>query len=429
MERATSDAAPDLTEVTAAPAQVPPGSTPLGAALRRTGAGILSLQRHAGNRAVGRVLRGRKRPGNAAEPEPPQTARVAAPLALREAAVARRERTRRLQRSVEQEGAPGKRPNVDVGDIGPGVALLQKLLVIKQTAVFDKATRKAVDEFQAEQGWPPSGVGPMTWAALEDQAGAPGRRPNLDVGDRGPGVTLLQRFLGVPRTAVFDEATRKAVDAFQIAQGWTPSGVGPMTWEAIDDKIRLKVADQMDTLADPASPTRAVWHGSGNDPTLTDFSAWAMAKKEQKFTVTSATKINCWEMVIYAAYKAGAVPWSKIHDIYTYAGPTPWYEELAKRLAVNSKTWDRATKLPKPRRGDIVMFDGASHVALATGVVDAAGTHIQSFWPPDDITFLAGGTPDRVKDITIERLLPVCDTLAIRDGRTACVVTVGAPSW
>ena len=194
---------------------------------------------------------------------------------------------------------------------------------------------------------------------------------------------------------------------------------------------RIIVANQMTTMADPAAPTRAVWKPSGNDPSRTDFSAWAMAPPPGPgpFTLDPKTVINCWEMVLYAAYKSGTITWTWIHDVYTYPGPNDWYDELANRIARGSRTWDRATKLPRPRRGDIVMFDGASHVALATGVVDAAGTHIQSFWPPPDVSFIAAGTPDRVKDITIESLLPVCDSLARRDGRAACVVTVGAPAW
>ncbi|GAF51521.1 eCIS core domain-containing protein, partial [Rhodococcus wratislaviensis] len=139
-----------------------------------------------------------------------------------------------LQRSYEQEGTPGKRPNIDSGDSGPGVALLQRMLGAAQTGFFDPQTRKAVDRFQRQQGWDPSGVGPMTWAAVDDHAGAPGRRPNLVEGDRGPGVKLLQQMLGVAETGFFGSTTRKAVDAFQKSQGWSPSGVGPMTWAALD---------------------------------------------------------------------------------------------------------------------------------------------------------------------------------------------------
>jgi hypothetical protein len=102
-----------------------------------------------------------------------------------------------------------------------------------------------------------------------------------------------------------------------------------------------------------------------------------------------------------------------------------------------ASTWDRATKKPRPQRGDIVMFDGADHVALATGVTDAAGTHVYSFWPPPDTAFapvdydkpgkgkgIAGGTPDRVKDTTIEALINAMDTSS-----HTTVVTLGPPAW
>lgn len=147
---------------------------------------------------------------------------------------------RMLQRSVQDEGEPGRRPNLDVGDSGAGVMLLQRLLGATQTGAFDAETRRAVDRFQRQQGWEPSGVGPMTWDRVDNHAGEPGRRPSLVEGDRGPGVALLQRLLGVAETGYFDSATRKAVDAFQRAQGWDPSGVGPMTWAALD-KVRARV--------------------------------------------------------------------------------------------------------------------------------------------------------------------------------------------
>jgi GH24 family phage-related lysozyme (muramidase) len=40
--------------------------------------------------------------------------------------------------------------------------------------------------------------------------------------------------LGVKETGIFGPGTRKAVDTFQRAQGWDPSGVGPETWKALD---------------------------------------------------------------------------------------------------------------------------------------------------------------------------------------------------
>lgn len=139
-----------------------------------------------------------------------------------------------VQRSVEEAGAPGHRPNLDVGDSGPGVSLLQWFVGAATTGTFDQQTRRAVDRFQRQHGWDPSGVGPATWDRLDHHAGSPGNRPNLVQGDRGPGVRLLQRLLGVPETAVLDAATRKAADVFQRSQGWEPSGVGPATWAALD---------------------------------------------------------------------------------------------------------------------------------------------------------------------------------------------------
>jgi peptidoglycan hydrolase-like protein with peptidoglycan-binding domain len=504
----------DAAEVASTPAPTQPVGIPGGSELT-TREGVLFAQRHAGNAAVARMLGGGGR-AHLTDGAPAVRAsnerNVAATGALRAAVVARQAvgtaRTRLLQRSVVQEGTPGARPNTVAGDTGPGVTLLQRLLGVTPTGTFDQATRDAVDHFQRQQGWDPSGVGPMTWAALDDGAGAPGRRPNLNLGDRGPGVRLLQhmlgvqetsyfghgtraavdqfqrqqgwepsgvgpmtwaaldghegapgrrpnlnlgdrgpgvrllqRALGVPETALFDPATRVAADEFQRRQGWAPSGVGPMTWAELEHELnRLAVANRMGTMADPAAPTHAVWHPSGNDPNATDFSHWAMAATEDAtFTVSATTVINCWEMVLYTAWKQGALPWSTIHAIYTYAGPTDWFVELANRIVRGgAQTWDRGTHLPRPRRGDVVMFDGANHVALATGVIDGAGTHTYSFWPPPDVSVvpgrrgpgvgrgLAGGTPDRVKDVTIELLAAACDDPA---SGHVCVVTFGPPIW
>jgi peptidoglycan hydrolase-like protein with peptidoglycan-binding domain len=400
VEKGAHVAEPDAPEPVVADPQAAPAFPAAGAASRE---GVLFVQRHAGNAAAGRLLRAR----------------------------------RAIARAVKAEGSPGKRENMDVGDTGPGVKLLQRLLGVIETGTFGQMTRKAVDRFQKQQGWDPSGVGPMTWDRLDNHAGTPGNRPNLNTGDRGPGVRLMQHILGVPETSVFDVATRSAVDAFQKKQGWTPGGVGPMTWAELDkERPRVEVADRMATMADPAAPTRAVWHPSGNVNDATDFSAWAMAAAEDPaFTVSPTTVINCWEMVLYSAWKQGVIAWSKINAIYTYAGPNDWFQELAVKLVRGgASTWDQATKKPKPRKGDIVMFDGAAHVALATGVTDAAGTHVYSFWPPPDTAFaavdytkpgkgkgVAAGTPDRVKDTTIEALVAAMGS--------STVVTVGPPTW
>ena len=174
--------------------------------------GILFLQRNAGNAAVARMVAGRAPP---------------------------RSSGRALMRREIGEGAKGARPDAVAGDTGLGVKLLQRWLGVRETGVFDAATCAAVDQFQRQQGWEPSGVGPMTWAALENHMGEPGTRPGLNFGDRGPAVRFLQALLGVKQTSVFDTATRLVVDAFQRQQGWEPSGVGPMTWAALEKEAGL----------------------------------------------------------------------------------------------------------------------------------------------------------------------------------------------
>ena len=473
MEKGAQLSAPESSDPVRAEVQAAPALSSAAWAGAPTREGMLFLQRHAGNAAAGRLLRARRVLARAVIPAGSPGKRTSTNLGdtgpgvkLLQRLVGvnesgtfdqpTRDAVDRFQKQQgwapsgvgpmtwaaldSHEGAPGKRPNLVEGDRGPGVKLLQRLLGVKQTSYFGSGTRAAVDRFQRQQGWEPSGVGPLTWARLDGHAGSPGSRPNLVEDDRGPGVKLLQHILGVKETSVFDVATRAAVDAFQKKQGWKPSGVGPMTWAALDkERPRVEVADRMAEMADPAAPTRAVWHPSGNNPNATDFSAWAMAATEDPaFTVSSTTVINCWEMVLYTAWKQGAIGWSWIHTVYDYSGPNAWYDELAIRLVRGGAvTWDRATKKPRPRRGDIVMFDGADHVALATGVVDGAGTHVYSFWPPPDTAFaavdyrkpgkgkgLAAGTPDRVKNTTIEALVAAIDT-----STHTCVVTFGPPAW
>ena len=352
-------------------------------------------------------------------------------------------RRRMLLRDYYDEGLPGSRPGMDVGDTGPAVKLLQRLLGAKPTGVFDAQTRLAVDQFQAQQGWKPSGVGAMTWERIDNHEGKPGNRPNLDDGYRGPGVALMQKALGVQQTGYFGKVTRAAVNVFQRKQGWKPGGVGPMTWALLEHELnRLTVAQEMENEANPASPTRAVWHPSGNDADATDFSHWAMeATEDPTFTISSTTVLNCWEMVLWTAYKMKVLTWAWIHDAYMYSG-ADWADELAKRLTPKSAaSYNRATKSPKPRRGDIVLFDGISHVAVATGREDASGPHIYSFWPPPTTAFaprdyrkpgrgkgVAAGTPDAVKDTNIEDVAKACDDT--RPGHLhTCVVTFGAPPW
>lgn len=71
---------------------------------------------------------------------------------------------------AKAEGTPGNRPNLWLGDTGPAVRLLQRLLSINQTGVFDEPTRLEVVRFRKaefKEADPAGGVGPMTWQQLD----------------------------------------------------------------------------------------------------------------------------------------------------------------------------------------------------------------------------------------------------------------------
>jgi hypothetical protein len=36
--------------------------------------------------------------------------------------------------------------------------------------------------------------------------------------------------------------------------------------------------------------------------------------------VTATTVMNCWEAVLLSAYRAGAINWTSIHNLYMAAG-------------------------------------------------------------------------------------------------------------
>jgi hypothetical protein len=151
---------------------------------------------------------------------------------------------------------------------------------------------------------------------------------------------------------------------------------------------------------------RMTWVPSGPGSADT-FEKWASAATEAAAPpLVPATLINCWEVVLLAAFRAGVLPWKWIHDTYTRAG-SGWAAYLASQLIPSGKqVYNRANAAaPAPANGNIVLFDGVNHVAMATGSRDGTGrSEVMSFWPPPDVPGGAG-TIDRVKVTTIEQLM------------------------
>lgn len=188
--------------------------------------------------------------------------------------------------------------------------------------------------------------------------------------------------------------------ATQYMTGWNSSILA-----AIHDVLQSAVAGQMGATVGQ----QATWVPS-NPSSGNTFASWASAATEGAApAVQPATKINCWEMVLLVAFRAGAISWKWIHDVYTASSAATggdWGAYLALRLTPSGRqTYNRGSPAgPQPRRGDVVLFNGVAHVAMATGSRDAAGrTQVYSFWPPPNKGSFAG-TVDAVKITTIEEL-------------------------
>jgi hypothetical protein len=151
----------------------------------------------------------------------------------------------------------------------------------------------------------------------------------------------------------------------------------------------------------------------------TDFEKWASAPSQGATPkIGPQTVMNCWEAVLLLAFQQGAISWAWIHKQY----PIPPYQKDSKEWNDWIQKWnaDLARTLsggmqipygPKdsppriPLRGDIVLFDGVDHVALATGRRDGQGrTVVLSFWPPSEKNNSLTPRTGSLVETTIEEL-------------------------
>lgn len=190
---------------------------------------------------------------------------------------------------------------------------------------------------------------------------------------------------------------------------------GYISQELVHDANALKTAAKLDSMLGE----EATWRGSGPGSGTT-FEQWASAASEAKAPPLGAsTVINCWEMILYAAYKAKVLSWAWIHDLYAGSGKGKFPNWEPIMAASSSPYLPGKTLLNK---GELIFFDGIDHVAMATG----SGDEIYTFWPPPDTKFAGwSGTLDRVKTSTIKAL---SDYMAANMGG-APKVTHGMPAW
>ncbi len=183
---------------------------------------------------------------------------------------------------------------------------------------------------------------------------------------------------------------------------------GYVSQELVDDAV----AHQMDGMLGQ----KAAWVPSGS-ASKNSFASWAKADKESEAPpLGPSTTLNCWEMVLYAAYKSGAIDWDFIHDLYVNQPEGSWISQMT-----GAGTQDYDPDKGGMTRGDLVFFDGLAHVALATGNKD----EVYTFWPPPDFTSYTSGTVDKVKKSTVATL---SQWMLTNFGKTPSV-TFGAPAW
>ena len=139
-----------------------------------------------------------------------------------------------------------------------------------------------------------------------------------------------------------------------------------------------------------------------------EFVRWMLAGGAEPNAATG--KLNCWEMVLFSAYRAGYLTEAKMRGFYTRSKAAmtkskdvmDFPRTLEQELRGSAEqVYDPADKdSPRPLRGDLVIFkEAASHVALATGARVNGQIEVVSHWPPPD-------GKHTVKRTTIEALLP-----------------------
>lgn len=137
-----------------------------------------------------------------------------------------------------------------------------------------------------------------------------------------------------------------------------------------------------------------------------DFMQWMLGGGSVPAVKTA--KGNCWEMVMFSAYRAGQLTEARMREIYTKGqaadkarGGLAFPETVEAELRAGTEyVYDPAKAgSPRPLRGDVVIFQNAAgHVSLATGRLVGGQVEIVSHWGPPH-------NNPKIETTTIEDLL------------------------
>jgi cell wall-associated NlpC family hydrolase len=231
-----------------------------------------------------------------------------------------------------------------VGDAGPDVVRIQRMLGVSPDGVFGHMTLRAVRRFQMAHGLLVDGeVGPHTRAALADEDRGSAGEVVLRLHDVGPAVAALQRALGVAADGEFGPITLRAVKHFQATHGLLVDGqVGDHT------RARLHLAVNRN-VRHGVAPGGALHHHH-QPSTGIGGRAVALARRELGVPYVwggeSPSGFDCSGLVFYVYGRLG------VH---------------LPRVAADQYRAGRHVPRSALRAGDLVFFHGLGHVGIYIG--------------------------------------------------------------
>ena len=146
-----------------------------------------------------------------------------------------------LDSTIINVDLPTEFVELNYGDNGKRVEILQKLLSIKVDGDYGKKTLKSVKSFKRQNGLYPSGIitedvwDLLTKPTLENiRTDDPSKLPTLKIGSRGKSVELLQELLFITTDGIFGYHTAQSVIEFKVRNGYYPSDiVTEYIWELL----------------------------------------------------------------------------------------------------------------------------------------------------------------------------------------------------
>ncbi|MGX1778290.1 hypothetical protein ACWIGW_39720 [Nocardia brasiliensis] len=168
------------------------------------------------------------------------------------------------------------------------------------------------------------------------------------------------------------------------------------------------------------SGVQAKWESPSNSVSPSrEFEAWILSPTEGPLPqLGSNSGFNCWEMLLWAGARRNVISHAQLREMYSpvvdfrRTGKGPIVMPMHPKLHPHGESRYTSGADLQPQRGDVIMWDGAAHVAMTTGHMAPDGSpEVYSFWPPPKHDFtvdrLTGSTAtvtDAVQVTTISEL-------------------------